>query len=177
MPRLRLPLETSRPLLHQLGVTENAGERIIEFMRYSGNHLTQGRQPFAMKQARLDLPPVGDISMDFQPSDGLLITIEHGTRVAFHDLLLRFCHLQLIPEGLATAKLLPPSCCDVIAMRQLAGHSFHDLPEITQFPQTSRFYSQFFSEPVIHRPDIHSKPEQKATALQRCEQGRQHSLG
>ena len=123
------------------------------------------------------MPAVGDISMDLQPADWLLITVEYRARVALHDLLVRFCQLQFIPKCLSTPKPLPPARCDAIAVRQLAGHHVHDLLQIAQFPQSRRFDSQNFGEPVINRPQIPSRPEQQDPALQRFEQGRQHCFG
>ena len=83
-----------------------------------------------MEQPRLDLPLAADIAIDFQPSERLLITIEHRTRVAFQNLSLRLGQLQFIPRGLAVAKPLPPSRCLTIGMGKLGSYLCHNLLQI-----------------------------------------------
>ena len=161
-----------------LRVTENAGERVAQFMGDAAHHLSECSQFFRLQQLRMEHALGGEVAVDFHaaqvPPDG----VEHGPRGALENARRGTHHLQF----LAHTTLDAPSECPP-ALGEASG--FGGLPfeardqsfQRLDFPGFPRGQTRDLLESRVHGAHVFLRVKQDNSFFQPFEDILQFGFG
>jgi hypothetical protein len=150
-----------------LGVTEDGGQRVAQFMGDAAHHLSQTGKFFGLQQPGLENALSRKVAVDFNapqaPSDG----IQHRPRGSFEDARSGAHHLQFFAHASFDAtRQFAPACLEAFRFGGLAGEVRDQSLKRFDFSGLPRIQAHNLFETRIDGPHVFVRVEQKDSFLQ-----------
>ena len=138
-----------------LGVAENAGQRITQFMRDAAHQLSERGELLGLQEFRMESALGGQVAVDLHASQQTPDGVENGPRRSFENTRGWMRHLQLLAHAaFNSARQFTPLLREPFRFRRLILETADQFLQGLDFCGLLRRKSRNLLEPRIHRTDI-----------------------